>query len=71
MDKRKCYYKNRFGEILPGKFLGFGVCYEELDGGVGTLTVALIELENGLVEIRYLPDITFGCPNSLENKVIE
>ena len=51
---RPCEYKkyvDGLWEKFIGKFLAWGIDYEELDGGPGTFTAAIIEDNDGNVHL--------------------
>jgi hypothetical protein len=51
---------DELGDILYwGYFLGFGVEFEECQGGVGQYTIALIEHEDGDVFVERPENIVF------------
>lgn len=60
---RKCkgkYYKEGFFiNFELGYFHHFGCNYEELEGGVGNYSVAIVELPNGKVVMPMPDDIQF------------
>ena len=58
-------------ELVPkgeASFLQFGVDYEELDGGPGMYTTAVIELDNGEVKSCPVQNIKFITPPEEPNE---
>lgn len=47
LEGRKVMTISKDGKLLQGKFLAFGVDYEELRDGVGTYSTIIMEVENG------------------------
>jgi len=56
MDGNKVWELVEQGEAL---FLGFGVDYEEFDGGPGNYSTAIIELEDGTIKNVPVQNVRF------------
>lgn len=48
-----------YEEFEKGTFLGFGIGYEEFEGGPGQYTTAIVELKDGKVIVTIPQDIQF------------
>lgn len=57
--KGKYYSEDHFEEFESGKFLGFGIDYEEFDSGPAQYTTAIVELKDGKVIITTPDHIQF------------
>lgn len=53
---------------VQGRFLFWGVDYEELQGGIGHYTVAIVELENGAVVTAPASSVKFLEGSALQEE---